>query len=289
MTKISDSELILNPDQSIYHLHLQPDQIGQTIITVGDQDRVEMVSKYFDRIDTKVQKREFRTHTGELNGKRITVISTGIGPDNIDIVLNELDALVNIDFATRQVKETETSLDIIRIGTSGCLQEDIPVDSILISEQAIGLDGLMHFYEFYNNADETMFQHVFLRAMDQKANFPIRPYFIQGNAKLIQKIGYDMHKGTTVTCPGFYAPQGRQLRAAITVGGMLDALAEFDYDGKRITNFEMETAAIYGMSRLLGHNAVSCNALLANRANGTFSENPKRTMEKLIEVVLERL
>ncbi len=289
MTKISESELILNPDNSIYHLNLQPDQIAETIITVGDMDRVEMVSKHFDRVDTKVQKREFVTHTGEIKGKRISVISTGIGTDNIDIVLNELDALVNIDFETRRAKEEETRLTLIRIGTSGCLQEDIPVDSVLISEQAVGLDGLLHFYEFYNNADETMFQHVFLRSLDQKANFPIRPYFIQGDADLIQKFGYDMQKGTTVTCPGFYAPQGRQLRVPITVEGMLDALAEFKYEQHRITNFEMETAAIYGMARVLGHRALSCNAILANRANGTFSEHPQRTIEKLIEVVLDRI
>jgi uridine phosphorylase len=289
MTRIPESELILNPDKSIYHLHLQPDQLADTVITVGDPDRVTMVSQHFDRIDSRVQKREFITHTGELGGKRISVISTGIGPDNIDIVFNELDALVNIDFNTRMVKEELTSLKIIRIGTSGCLQKDIPVDSILISEYAIGLDGLMHYYDFYNNADETMFQHVFLRFIDQKTGFPIRPYFAQGNKALIKKIGYDMLKGVTVTCPGFYAPQGRKIRAEMQMEGILEVLADFNHNGLRVTNFEMETSAMYGLSNMLGHQTLSCNALLANRANGTFSKQPKQTVEKLIELVLARL
>ena len=289
MTRIPESELILNPDKSVYHLHLQPEQIADTVITVGDPDRVEQVSQHFDRLDTKVQKREFVTHTGELNGKRLSVISTGIGTDNIDIVLNELDALVNIDLETRKIKEELTSLKIIRIGTSGCLQKDIPVDSILVSEYAIGLDGLMHFYDFYNNADETMFQHVFLRYVDQKTSFPIRPYFAQGNKELIKKIGYDMQKGVTVTCPGFYAPQGRQLRAAIQAEDMLEVLADFNHNGLKVTNFEMETAAIYGLANILGHQAISCNALLANRADGTFSKQSKQTVDKLIEIVLGRL
>ncbi|MFT5168146.1 MAG: uridine phosphorylase [Saprospiraceae bacterium] len=289
MTRIPESELILNTDNSIYHLHLQPDQLAETIITVGDPDRVAQVSQHFDRIDTRVQNREFITHTGELGGKRISVISTGIGTDNIDIVLNELDALVNIDFDTRMIKEQLTSLKIIRIGTSGCLQKDIPMDSILLSEYAIGLDGLMHFYNFYNNADETMFQHVFLRFVDQKTGFPIRPYFAQGNKALIKKIGYDMLKGVTVTCPGFYAPQGRRLRAEVQMEGILEVLADFNHNGLRITNFEMETAAIYGLANMLGHQAVSCNALLANRANGTFSKQAKQTVDKLIELVLGRV
>lgn len=289
MTRIPESELILNPDQSIYHLNLRPEQLANTIITVGDPDRVGQVSKHFDRIDTQIQKREFVTHTGELGGKRISVISTGIGTDNIDIVLNELDALVNIDFTTRTVNPEPQSLEIIRIGTAGCLQEAIPVDSMLISEMAIGLDGLMHYYEHFNNADETMFQHVFLRYAHELTAFPIRPYFAQGDKDLIKKIGYDMQKGVTVTCPGFYAPQGRKLRTAVTTEGMLDVLANFDHDGLKITNFEMETAGIYGLSRVLGHRAISCNALLANRATGTFSTKPLQTVEKLIELVLDRI
>lgn len=289
MTRIPESELIINPDQSVYHLNLRPEQLANTVITVGDPDRVEQVSKFFDRVDTKIQKREFVTHTGELNGQRISVISTGIGTDNIDIVLNELDALVNIDFNTRMVKEELTSLKIIRIGTSGGLQKDIPVDSMLISEMAIGLDGLLHFYKHFNNADETMFQHVFLRYAQEKTAFPLRPYFAQGNKDLIKKIGYDMLKGVTITCPGFYAPQGRQLRAETEFEEMLDVLADFDHNGLKVTNFEMETSGIYGLSKILGHQAISCNALLANRTRGTFSQKPKQTVEKLIEIVLGRL
>ncbi len=289
MTRLSESELILNADQSIYHLNLHKEQLADTIITVGDPDRVKQVSQHFDRIDTSVQKREFITHTGEIGNKRISVISTGIGTDNIDIVLNEIDALVNIDFETRTVKQELTSLDIIRIGTAGCLQKDIPIDSILISEYGIGLDGLLHFYDYYNNADETMFQHVFLRFADQNTGFPIRPYFAQGNQSLLKKIGYDMQKGITVTCPGFYAPQDRKLRASTQLDGVLEALAEFNHNGLRVTNFEMETAGIYGLANILGHRAISCNALLANRANGTFSKRPKQTVDKLIEIVLGRI
>jgi len=232
MTRISESELIINPDNSIYHLNLQPEQLADTIITVGDPDRVNQVSKYFDQIDFKVQKREFVTHTGSLNGQRISVISTGIG---------------------------------------------------------IGLDGLMHFYDYHNNADETMFQHVFLRYAQEQTAFPIRPYFAQGDKALIQKIGYDMLKGVTVTCPGFYAPQERQLRASPKVEGMLDVLANFNHKGLSVTNFEMETAGIYGLGRLLGHQAISCNVLLANRVKGTFSKRPQQSVEKLIEIVLDRL
>ncbi len=289
MTRIPDSELILNPDGSIYHLSLVPEQLADTIITVGDPDRVMKVSKHFDRIDFKVQKREFLTHSGELGGKRISVISTGIGTDNIDIVLNELDALVNIDFHTRSIKENLTSLKIIRIGTSGCIQADIPLDSMLVSDYAIGLDGLLHYYQYFNSADETMFQHVFLRYADQKIGFPIRPYFAQGSQDLIKSIGYDMRKGITITAPGFYAPQQRHLRAEHHVEGMLETLAGFEHNGLRITNFEMETAAIYGFANLLGHQALSCNALIANRANGTFSNQAKQSIEKLIEIVLGRI
>ncbi len=289
MTFLPESELILNDDGSVYHLHLQPEQLAPTVITVGDPDRVGSVSQHFDRIDHKIQKREFITHTGELNGKRLTVISTGIGTDNIDIVLNELDALVNIDFKTRQIKAETQALDIIRIGTSGCLQPDIPVDSMLISTFALGLDGLMHYYDYANNANETMLQFVFSRALQGRMNLPIRPYLIEGSPDWVTRLGYDMQKGMTVTCPGFYAPQGRQLRAEIQSPGLLDALQSFEHDGLRITNFEMETAGIYGLARLLGHRAISCNALLANRANGTFSPHPAKTVNKLIEIVLERI
>ena len=289
MTRIPESELVLNADGSVYHLNLQPEQIADTIITVGDPDRVERVSRYFDKVDTKVQKREFITHTGELNGKRLTVISTGIGTDNIDIVMNELDALVNIDLKTRMVKEKLSSLKLIRVGTSGCLQEQIPLDSLLISVYGLGLDGLMHYYDHYSNANETMLQHVFQRYTNQEISFPVRPYISEGSLDLVKSIGYDMLKGITVTCPGFYAPQGRQLRIPIEGKNILDKLGKFHYNGLDITNFEMETSALYGMARMMGHEAVSCNALIANRVTKEFSKQSKQTVQKLIEIVLERL
>lgn len=289
MTRIPESELVLNADGSVYHLNLQPEQIADTIITVGDPDRVERISRYFDKVDTKVQKREFVTHTGEYNGKRLTVISTGIGTDNIDIVMNELDALVNIDLKTRMVKEKLSSLKFIRVGTSGCLQAQIPLDSLLISVYGLGLDGLMHYYDHYPNANETMLQHVFQRYTNQEISFPVRPYISEGSLDLVKSIGYDMLKGITVTCPGFYAPQGRQLRIPIEGKNILDKLGKFHYNGLDITNFEMETSALYGMARMMGHEAVSCNALIANRITKEFSTQAKQTVQKLIEIVLERL
>jgi len=289
MTKIPDSELILNEDGSIYHLNLLPAQIANTIITVGDPDRVAQVSKHFDSIEVKVQKREFVTHTGMLGGKRISVISTGIGTDNIDIVLNELDALVNVDLATRTVKKEHTTLDIIRIGTSGCLQKDIPVDSYLVSAFGIGMDGLIHYYDYKNNADETLLHYNFIEYRASDLAYPIRPYIAQGSKELIAQFGQKMLKGITITCPGFYAPQGRTVRAKSTVEDMLPILAGFKDKDLRITNFEMETAGIYGLANLLGHRAISCNALLANRATNTFSKNPKEAVERLIKNVLESI
>lgn len=289
MTHIPESELILNKDGSVYHLHLRPEQIANTIITVGDPDRVSAVSKHFDRIDTKVQKREFVTHTGELNGQRISVISTGIGTDNIDIVLNELDALVNIDLKTRVVKTDLTSLNIIRIGTSGCLQKHIPVDSFLVSSFAIGFEGLLHYYNHTNNADEILLQYHFMNFCGHALQFPIRPYFAQASKSLAEKVGDKMLKGITATCSGFYAPQTRSLRLPPSTPELLDTLAEFEHDKLLITNFEMETAGIYGLARMLGHEAVSCNALLANRATQTFSTDPSKTVERLIKRVLERI
>ncbi len=286
---IKDSELIINPDGSVYHLNLRPEQLAPTVITVGDPDRVGEVSKHFDRIDVQVQKREFVTHTGELNGQRITVISTGIGTDNIDIVLNELDALVNIDFSTREIKNEHTSLDIIRIGTSGSMQKEIPVDSLLFSTFAIGLDGLLHFYDFQNNANETMVFYEFMQSIGSKTAFPIRPYMAECEGALMNKLGKGITRGITVTCPGFYAPQGRVLRAKPAIDDLLDNLHSFEYRDLKITNFEMETAGIYGLSRVLGHQALSCNAILANRVNNEFSKAPKKIVEDLIQMVLSRL
>ena len=289
MKHFPPSELIINPDGSIYHLNLKPEQIAKNIITVGDPDRVGEVSKYFDSIECKIQKREFVTHTGELNGTRISVISTGIGTDNIDIVLNELDALANIDFETRIEKEEHTSLNIIRIGTSGSMQKDIAVNTLLISEYGIGIDGLLHFYDYKNNADEHMTFLHFMETAGSEINFQIRPYIASASKKLIDTLGQNFLKGITLTCPGFYAPQGRVLRNDIAVPNLIENLRKFNHNNLQCTNFEMETAGIYGLSNVFGHQAISFNAILANRITNEFSTNPKIIIEKLIKTVLNRV
>ena len=285
---IQASELILNPDGSVYHLNLKPEHIAHDIIFVGDQNRVEKISSLFDTIEFSSQKREFKTHTGTLNGKRISVISTGIGPDNIDIVMNELDALVNIDLKTRQLKTTLKSLNIVRIGTSGSLQADIPVDSFVMSKYGLGLDNMLRSYlvdEISNSKIEELF-------IDH-TNWDIRkgrPYVISCSEKLEQLIESDkIHKGITATAGGFYGPQGRILRLGIQDKNLNSKMDNFQFEGKRITNLEMETAAIYGLSKLLGHNALSLNAIIANRVTGTFSEDPYKAVDELIKYTLERL
>ena len=287
MPQIPASELILNPDGSVYHLHLRPDEIADTIITVGDPDRVGEVSRYFDEIEIKRRKREFVTHTGRLGNKRLSVISTGIGTDNIDIVFTELDALVNINLEKREIKEEKRVLDFIRIGTSGALQPDVEIDSFLISSYGIGLGGLMLYYDFPSDREEKDLS--FSLENQMTTLLPLPPYVYRNSPALADKIGYDMQRGITATCPGFYAPQGRQLRGKVKNKGMLDGLRKWKKDGHRVTNFEMETAGIYGMARMLGHRAVSCNAILANRAQGTFSARPGKTTAELIRTVLERL
>ena len=286
--KLQPSEFILNDDGSIYHLNLLPEDIAHTIITVGDPDRVAAVSKYFDTIEVKKGKREFYTHTGKLNGKRITVISTGIGTDNIDIVFNELDALVNIDFASRTIKEELTSLDIIRIGTTGSIQVEIDVDSFLISEYAMGFDGLVHFYESEHIQHQDI-QKAFVKHTDwfyKKAS----PYVVKYAEALGKRLQSEkVTQGFTATNIGFYGPQSRKLRLDVQDENLNESLASFEYDGKRITNLEMETSAIYAMSALLGHNAVSMNCILANRPRGTFSSQPKAAVDKLIQYTLEKL
>lgn len=284
---ILPSELILNPDGSVYHLHLLPEEIAETIITVGDPDRVSEVSKYFDSIEVKRQKREFVTHTGFIGEKRISVISTGIGTDNIDIVFTELDALVNIDLQTREIKEKHTTLDFIRVGTSGALQADVEIDSLLISSHGLGLGGLMLYYDFEENEAEQKLR----KSIDSQliTPLPVSTYLYENSKDLADKIGPDMLRGITATCPGFYAPQGRELRGKVRNKKMLDELRNWSDGAHRITNFEMETAGIYGMARMLGHRAISCNAILANRAKGTFSSNPKAVTQRLIETVIERV
>ena len=284
--KIAESELILNPNGSIYHLNLKPEDLAQTIITVGDPDRVESISKHFDSIEVKVHKREFKTHTGTYKGKRISVISTGIGTDNIDIVFNELDALVNIDFETRTIKENHTQLTIIRVGTSGAIQADIPLDSFLISETAIGFDNLLHFYGNTSFLDES-----FSEAFTKHTNWSDKksaPYVVHADKSLFSLFSEENFiKGITATNVGFYGPQGRVLRLSTQDKNLNNKIASFSFNKKRITNLEMETSGIYGMARLLNHKAISLNAILANRANGEFSQNPQKTVENLILKTLE--
>lgn len=296
MDTIPSSELILNPDGSVYHLHLHPEQLSDTIITVGDPDRVSQVSKHFDSIEFDQQKREFRTVTGKYKGKRITVISTGIGTDNIDIVFNELDALVNIDFQSRKPKSTHTQLNFIRIGTSGTIQSTIPVDSWLISAYAIGLDNLLHFYDSEAVRDIPL-EQAFKNTVSWSKN--LQPYCVAANADLLQHMASDRClQGITMTNAGFYGPQGRRLRLAPSFTTFIKDLSAFQYQHQegdvartipQITNLEMETSGIYGLARLLGHRAISLNAILANRALGTFSKNPATTVDTLIIYTLDRL
>ena len=281
------SELVLNPDGSIYHLNLLPEQIADTIFFVGDQYRVAEISKYFDRVEVEVKKREFVTHTGYLGKKRLSVISTGIGGDNIDIVLNELDALVNIDLASRTIKSDLKRLTIIRIGTSGAVQEDIKCDSFVVSSGGLGIDGTLNFFKKNNTPDEQNILSHFEQNWDKSVG--VTPYFTFGDSGLIDALRKDMVKGITATCGGFYAAQGRRLRLATQVPNIGEVLRGFKYANHRITNFEMETAAIYGLAKLLGHRAISFNAILANRVDNTFSATPYNTIEKLIKTVLERV
>ncbi|WP_438963012.1 nucleoside phosphorylase [Nonlabens sp.] len=284
---LAPSELILNEDGSIYHLNLQPHQLAQTIITVGDPDRVETISKHFDHIEHRMAKREFHTHTGTLDGKRISVISTGIGTDNIDIVLNELDALVNIDFKSREIKSNLTQLDIIRIGTSGAVQAHIPVDSFLLSKRGIGFDSLFHWYE--NDGGDSAFAKAIQEQL-QLSTLAARPYVVACDSTLAKKFqDPQVIKGNTITNVGFYGPQSRQLRLHPAHDQLNSSIEDFNFNGEKLTNLEMETAGIYAMADLLGHRAVSLNAILANRATGTFSVQPQDTVEELIEFALERL
>jgi uridine phosphorylase len=285
---IQASELILNPDGSVYHLNLKPEHIAQDIIFVGDQNRVEKISSQFDTIEFSFQKREFKTHTGTLKGKRISVISTGIGPDNIDIVMNELDALVNIDLKTRLPKTTLTSLNIVRIGTSGSLQADIPVDSFVMSKYGLGLDNMLRSY-LVDDISNSKMEDSFINHTNWDSRKG-KPYVISCSEKLEQLIESDkIHKGITATAGGFYGPQGRVLRLGIQDKNLNSKMDNFQFEGNRITNLEMETAAIYGLSKLLGHQALSLNAIIANRATGTFSEDPYKAVDELIKYTLEKL
>ncbi len=288
MQPIAPSELIINNRGAIYHLNLLPQQLAQTVITVGDPDRVKEVSKHFDSIEVKAQHREFVTHTGTIGGKKLSVVSTGIGPDNIDIVLNELDALVNIDFATRTIKENLTTLNIIRIGTSGSLQDSIPADSFVASTHGLGLDNLLNFYRAENNDEELQLLQAFTTHTGLLSN-STQPYISSASAALLKHFVADFYHGITVTCPGFYGPQGRVLRLGIKNPNLIDRLTNFSFGPHHITNFEMETSAIYGLGRLLNHQCLSLSAIVANRVQKTFSKDGAALTERLIKHSLDIL
>ena len=288
MRQIPESELILNKDGSVYHLNLLPHELAPVVINVGDPDRVAMVSAYFDQIDVKKQKREFVTHTGSYKGKRITVLSTGIGTDNIDIVYNELDALVNIDLPTRTIKKDLTSLYLVRIGTSGSLQANIPVDGFVCSTFGLGLDGLLNFYKLINSEEENSIIQAFRNHYPNMGVLP-QSYISKASSQLVELLSPGMYKGITASCSGFYAPQMRQLRLEPARMDMIDKLSSFQFEENSITNFEMETGAMYGLAKLLGHHCCSVNVIVANRITLEYSKDADSAMHRLIKTVLDRL
>lgn len=288
LSTLQSSELVLNSDGSIYHLKLHPEQLADNILLVGDQSRVEVISKHFDHIEFKQQNREFVTHTGSYKGKRVTAMSTGIGTDNLDIVMNEIDALVNIDLKNRNIKEDKKSLNLIRIGTSGTLVKEIDVDSVVVSSHGLGFDGLMHFYSYTENEQERLL----LKSINEKLQLPEqlnRPYLVSADEGLFNLLSKDYHTGITATACGFYAPQGRKLRLSPAVPDLNERMMSFKAGNYRITNFEMETSALYGLSRLLGHKACTACAIIANRAIHEYSKDYKPVIENLVISVLDRL
>lgn len=288
MQRIAESELIINSRGAVYHLDLLPEELAQNIIIVGDPDRVGMVSKYFDTIEVKRQHREFVSHTGMIGNKRITCTSTGIGPDNIDIVLNEFDALVNIDFGSRMIRKELTTLNIIRIGTSGSLQADVPVDSWVAGTHGLGLDNLLNYYRLEHNDQEKELLQSFVTHTQLHTQI-CNPYISLASASLLKHFVDGFHQGITVTCPGFYGPQGRVLRLGIRNPELIDRLTQFRFGQHRITNFEMETSAIYGLGRLLGHHCLSLNAIIANRIAKEFTKDAHKLVDGLIKKVLETI
>lgn len=285
MNHLSASELILNRNGSVYHLNLLPENVADIIITVGDPDRVAQVSRHFNSIEFKIRKREFATHTGTYNGKRLSVISSGIGTDNVEILMNELDILANVDLKTRKIKETKKQLEIIRIGTSGAIQDEIPVGSYVVSKSALGLDSLMFFYN--------LFQSDFAREISTKIQKSIgigfQPYHVQGSLRLINKLGFDMIQGNTLTCPGFYAPQGREIRVPTLIENLIQKISQYHNEGFRLTNLEMETAGYYALGKIFNHEVISLNAIIANRITNKFIDNSKKTIDTLIELTLGRV
>lgn len=287
--KIAPSELILNSDGTVFHLHLLPGQLAQNVILVGDPERVEMIASFFETIEVKARNREFVTITGLYKGKRVSVLSTGIGTDNIDIVVNELDALVNIDLKTREVKAQKTSLNLIRIGTSGALQGDIPVDSFLASRKAIGFDGLLNYYDGRNEISDLEFESSFKKHMNWNALLA-SPYVVDCDKELFTKIiDSEFVNGVTISAPGFYGPQGRELRLKIVDRQINDKIETFRFNDYKITNYEMECSAIYGLSKLLGHRALTVCIIIANRISREASSDYKPVMKRLVNKILDKL
>ncbi|RXK62217.1 phosphorylase [Lacibacter luteus] len=286
MQRIAESELIINSRGAVYHLNVRPDELASTVITVGDPDRVKEVSKHFDKVEHTLQHREFITHTGYIGKKRISVVSTGIGPDNIDIVLNELDALVNIDFDSRTIKPQLAPLHIIRLGTSGSLQADIPVDAFVVSTHGLGIDNLLHFYRHDNNEEEKQLVHAFVTHTQVQDSLSY-PYISSAGSQLLKHFVQGYHHGITITCPGFYGPQGRVLRLGLSNPTFVDRLTQFQFGQHRITNFEMETSAIYGLGKMMGHQCLSISAIVANRVKKEFSKDGGLAVENLIKKSLE--
>ena len=288
MTKIAESELILNPDGSVYHLHVKPENLADTIIVVGDPGRVKEISKYFDKIHFAVQNRELFTHTGTIGNKRLTVLSTGMGTDNLDIVINELDAAVNIDLETRMPKEAHTKLNIIRMGTAGALQADILPGDFVASSYGMGMDGLLYFYDKGKSVMNAELAEAFVNHVNWNENLP-GVYAVPCSNNLMNKLGKGLVHGITLTAPGFYGPQGRELRLKVAFPELNHLIESFEYQGKRISNFEMETSALYGLGKMLGHDTLTICTIVANRINQTYATDYHADIERLIKLLLERL
>ena len=282
MKAIEASELIINDRGAIYHLNLRPEEIADTIITVGDPERVAAISQYFDKVEFKLAHREFITHTGFIGNKRISVVSTGIGPDNIDIALNEIDALANIDFATRTIHEQKKSVSIIRMGTCGSLQGEVGVDQLVAGTHGLGIDNLLHFCTIQNNEEEKAILNAFEKHTQISSN-QIHPYIATASAGLIKHFTEGYSHGITVTCPGFYGPQGRILRLPLKMPNLVDQMTSFSYGNHRIANFEMETSAIYGLCNLLGHQCLSINVIIANRVKKEYSKDMGKAVDHMIQ------
>ncbi len=287
--QFSPSELIINPDGSIFHLHLKPSQVAHKVILMGDPSRVDLVASHFDQQECEVQSREFHTITGTYRGKRITALSTGIGCDNIDIVLTELDALVNIDFETRTVKPQLTSLEIVRVGTCGGLQPETPLGTFIASQKSIGFDGLLNFYKGRNEVCDLELERQFTAHMHWNPQL-CAPYVIDANPQLLSRIAADdMVRGITISCGGFFGPQGREVRIPLADPDQNAKVESFSYQGLKITNYEMESSAVAGMSRLLGHKAMTCCMVIANRRAGTANAGYKASIDDLIQLVIDRI